>query len=475
MKIKYLFTTILFLLITIIFMPLKHGDTATLYPYGIVKEISSDRFWIVDKYQDQYIIELGWSCNSYWLDEGDIIYIDSLYPGYGDDVYYGSEQCDLYDVEEVDLEPFYIENVIDSKDQIIVQDAGGDRFLVEYGMGCSSMWRFEDKYIHIDIGGSFLDGISDRVYLLDSDQDCRVWDVDELSSNNFLYIPGNYNICPDVINGYLGTDGECYCKDGYKWSNENNKCIPLELSDVCIDAENGFLGYDGKCYCSNGYEWNVVENKCMPINFPKSTVTNPCPEGATYDAINNKCNCPTGFDWGYGATKCIPMTTSNPTSDTGTLDILPITNAGNYNSEKFDSKLVSRLLGNILLQVEEHGEAWYLNPTDRQRYYMKDGSVAYEMMRSFGLGITDNDLSKMPISNTTEEIKNSSSICTTNAIANRLKGKILLQVQQNGEAYYVYPNNCRMIYMKDGNAAYQIMRYLGLGITNGDLEKIPSN
>lgn len=94
---------------------------------------------------------------------------------------------------------------------------------------------------------------------------------------------------------------------------------------------------------------------------------------------------------------------------------------------------------------------------------------------SFGLGITDSDLSKIPSVNDTDAIKTASSICATNTTANRLKGKILLQVQQHGEAYYVYPKNCRMIYMKDGEAAYQIMRYLGLGITNTDLEKIPAN
>lgn len=136
------------------------------------------------------------------------------------------------------------------------------------------------------------------------------------------------------------------------------------------------------------------------------------------------------------------------------------------------SNNTSGVNGYILLQVEAHGEAWYVEPNSSKRYYMKDGTTAYNMMRSFGLGITNADLSKIPSVEDTDAIKNASSICSTNSIANRLKGKILLQVQQHGEAYYVYPKNCRMIYMKDGAAAYQIMRYLGLGITNIDLNKI---
>lgn len=133
------------------------------------------------------------------------------------------------------------------------------------------------------------------------------------------------------------------------------------------------------------------------------------------------------------------------------------------------------LKGYILLQVQQHGEAWYVNPTDFKRYYMKDGPTAYEMMRSFGLGITDSDLVGIPSVSDTTAMKNSSSICSANSLASRLKGKILLQVQQHGEAWYVYPKTCRRIYMKDGAAAYEIMRFLGLGITDIDLAKLASS
>lgn len=134
--------------------------------------------------------------------------------------------------------------------------------------------------------------------------------------------------------------------------------------------------------------------------------------------------------------------------------------------------LVDRTSGYILLQVQEHGEAWYINPADKLRYYMKDGAVAYEMMRSFGLGITNADLNNIPQVNSVEEMKSAPSVCGINKFAQNVKGKILLQVQEHGEAWYVYPEKCYRIYMKDGDAAYQIMRYLGLGITNTDLQQL---
>ena len=137
------------------------------------------------------------------------------------------------------------------------------------------------------------------------------------------------------------------------------------------------------------------------------------------------------------------------------------------------STIADRTSGYILLQVEENGEAWYVYPDDGKRYYMADGSAAYSIMRELGLGITDADLSLIPSVSTTDEMQSQPSICQTNSTAARVAGRILLQVEQLGEAWYVSPDSCRRIYMADGDDAYTIMRYLGLGITNNDLEQIP--
>jgi hypothetical protein len=136
---------------------------------------------------------------------------------------------------------------------------------------------------------------------------------------------------------------------------------------------------------------------------------------------------------------------------------------------------MSRLKGQILLQTEAKGEAWYINPSDTLRYYLPDGNAAYTMMRASGAGITNTDLEKIPASMNAQDLLKAKNSCTTNTLANRLKGKILLQVQSHGEAWYVDPRNCQRIYLKDGDAAYQIMRLLGMGISNANLEKLPSN
>jgi hypothetical protein len=146
-----------------------------------------------------------------------------------------------------------------------------------------------------------------------------------------------------------------------------------------------------------------------------------------------------------------------------------------YDDRFRDDKLIANTAGRILLQVEQHGEAWYMHPELKKRFYMKDGPTAYQMMRLFSLGITDADLSKIDSVATSEEMLTTGSACKQNPLANRLRGRILLQAEQHGEAWYVHPDTCKRVYMKDGEAAYVIMRLLSLGITDSNLKRIPSD
>ncbi|MDO8668490.1 MAG: hypothetical protein Q7K35_05390 [bacterium] len=118
--------------------------------------------------------------------------------------------------------------------------------------------------------------------------------------------------------------------------------------------------------------------------------------------------------------------------------------------------LASRLKGKILLQVESKGEAWYVDPKTGEKNYMANGDEAYNIMRNLGVGITNKDLEKIQ-NNKNSAVKHS--------------GKIFLQVESKGEAYYVdFSGNLH--YLKNGLEAYGVMRNLGLGITNKDLDKI---
>jgi hypothetical protein len=116
----------------------------------------------------------------------------------------------------------------------------------------------------------------------------------------------------------------------------------------------------------------------------------------------------------------------------------------------------ARLAGQILLQVEQNGEAWYVYPNSLERYYLGRPSDAFDVMRALGLGIAHAELAGYQASGFPE----------------RLAGQILLDVEQNGEAYYIYPDDLLGYYLGRPADAFNVMRELGLGISDADLAQV---
>lgn len=116
-------------------------------------------------------------------------------------------------------------------------------------------------------------------------------------------------------------------------------------------------------------------------------------------------------------------------------------------------------LGRIVLDVEQNGEAWYVNPLDERRYYLGRPDDAFSIMRGFGLGISNADLSRFD---------------SDTSMQRRLSGRILLQVESHGEAYYVNPVDLKKYYLGRPADAFAIMSNLGLGISSHDLRTIPT-
>ncbi len=173
-----------------------------------------------------------------------------------------------------------------------------------------------------------------------------------------------------------------------------------------------------------------------------------------------------------------------------------------------------RLKGRILLQVEESGEAWYV-ALDKNRHYMGEPKNAFELMRKQGVGITNVELNKIPIGVFSSKITvdsdsdglsdaleqaigtdafNSDSdgdgfgdlkevrdgfnpfgedrVVIDEGFAEKKSGMIFLQVESVGEAWYINPEDKKRYFLGRPADAFALMRALGLGITNSDLELI---
>ena len=114
-----------------------------------------------------------------------------------------------------------------------------------------------------------------------------------------------------------------------------------------------------------------------------------------------------------------------------------------------------KLKGRILLQVEANGEAWYVNPISQNRFYLGRPADAFRVMREQGLGISNKDF---------DSFKGAAPV--------RLAGRILLKVEDSGKAYYVNSVDLKMHYLGRPADAFNVMKNMGLGITDSNLALI---
>jgi nitrosocyanin len=171
--------------------------------------------------------------------------------------------------------------------------------------------------------------------------------------------------------------------------------------------------------------------------------------------------------------------------------------------------------GYILIQVESHGEAWYVNPVTKTRFYLGRPDDAFTVMKQLGQGIANDQIKLLRVGlssivgadtdvdglgNSLEQalgtnVSNKDSdgdgasdktevsqwsnplgkgfLTTSSSLLSKMRGRILLQVQSHGEAWYVYPGTGRRYFLGRPADAFQVMKTLGKGISNASLSQIP--
>ena len=176
--------------------------------------------------------------------------------------------------------------------------------------------------------------------------------------------------------------------------------------------------------------------------------------------------------------------------------------------------LANRLAGRILLAVESQGDLWYASPLSLKRYELKTPDDLTLLIKEQGQGISKDNLAKIPISlkflsgldsdndglpdslesaigtNPNNSDTDGDGFSDKAEIAkgynpnglgklpldlnfiNKNKGKIFLDVQRNGEAWYLDPISGQRYFLGNPNDGFKILISLGLGINNLNLQKI---
>ncbi|MFA6393885.1 MAG: hypothetical protein WCW25_03380 [Patescibacteria group bacterium] len=196
--------------------------------------------------------------------------------------------------------------------------------------------------------------------------------------------------------------------------------------------------------------------------------------------------------------------------------IIPVVIAGGFIARTSAAEyFIERLSGRIILQVESRGEAWYLNPANLKKYRLGQQPDFFEAIKKAGIGITDADIKKIPIGliaetgiidrdadgvpdkledalgtnpdnrdsdsdgydDKTEIINGYSPLDRKKTVLDPIfskknAGRIFLQVENKGRAWYVNPLDNKKYLLSDAEDILAVVKRLGLGITNENFSKI---
>ncbi len=125
---------------------------------------------------------------------------------------------------------------------------------------------------------------------------------------------------------------------------------------------------------------------------------------------------------------------------------------------KIDEELSERLSGIILLQVESEGEAWYVNPSDKNKYYLGRPRDAYNLFKKLGIEVSNDELFNY--------------LYFEKKFPEEFAGRIVLDKNNLDNIYYINPKNLQGFFIKGPEETSKIIKEQGMGITNKDIRKI---
>lgn len=127
--------------------------------------------------------------------------------------------------------------------------------------------------------------------------------------------------------------------------------------------------------------------------------------------------------------------------------------------------ITNQLKGRFLIQTDKPDEAWYADPTTGKIHYLGRPDDALALMQQLGLGISNENLQKLE----GEGVHLSQ---PDTELAEQLAGRILLQTEENNQAWYVWPENFQRYFIGQPADAERVFKDLAVGVDPKDFASL---
>jgi hypothetical protein len=243
--------------------------------------------------------------------------------------------------------------------------------------------------------------------------------------------------------------GDWFLKSGLK------SCLVLFSSDVFVYVGSGVSSIPFKVSRS-GTSLSYEKTKSLPI-FVKSLA----PERVTAKVVSEAGEYDFDIDFGVITTsdkdrisdEGVVLPEVSKTHPTSSKAVLSISSSASSHSQEIDWSFATAKKGFIFIETEKRGEAWYVNPGDFRRYFLGRPNDAFSIMKRLGLGVRHEVIEK-------------------GVFSDRLKGRVLIDVDDKGKAYYIDPRNKKAYYLGRPEDAFKVMVDLGVGINEENIRRI---
>jgi hypothetical protein len=179
-----------------------------------------------------------------------------------------------------------------------------------------------------------------------------------------------------------------------------------------------------------------------------------------------------------------------------------------------DVNLYNKLKGRIILRVEGNGEAFYVSPSERTVYYLGNSVNALQTLQWLGVGASNSTLRKAKLGiinmygndsdrdgladnyeysigtdrnnfNTDRDVYSDYAEITTGynpvgpgklpidyAFTRKYSGRVLIQVQSLGEAWYINPTDQKRYLLSNEYEMHDVIKKFGIGISNYNFSRL---